>query len=81
MHYLFVVHKKLLTAQNETDTCALTHRKRIHVIDQTISLLSHFERMAIRYDNADVTRKCNSGLTGLVYVLLLNVNMCDFWKT
>jgi len=32
--YLVVcVDEKSLTARNETDTCALTHRKRVHVID------------------------------------------------
>jgi len=46
-----------MTARNET------YRKRVQVIDPTISLLSDFERIAIRYDNADVTRKCNSGRT------------------
>jgi len=37
-----VVRKKLLTARNETDTLALTHRTRVHVIDPTISLMNGF---------------------------------------
>ena len=55
-----------LTVCHPTDTLALTHRNRAHVIDSTISLLSDFEQMAIRYDTADAIRKCNSGLTYMI---------------
>jgi len=49
MRYLSVVRKK--SKRNETDTSPLTERKRVHVIDPTISLLSDFLRMAIRHFN------------------------------
>jgi len=42
MRYLSVIRQKSLTERNETDTCPLTDSKRVHVIDQTISLLSDF---------------------------------------
>jgi len=40
MRYLSVIRKKSLTERNETDTCPLTDSKRVHVIDQAISLFS-----------------------------------------
>jgi len=42
MRYLSVIRQKSPTERNETDTCALTDSKRVHVIDPTISLLSDF---------------------------------------
>ena len=42
---------KKLTDRNETDTCPLTDSKRVHAIDQTISLLSDCLRIAFRQFN------------------------------
>jgi len=42
MHEQSIIRKKSLTVRKETDTPALTHMKRVHVIDPTISLLSYF---------------------------------------
>ena len=42
MRYLSIIRKKMLTEQNETDTCPLTVSKHVHVIDPMITLYGDF---------------------------------------
>jgi len=61
MQYLSVIRQKSLTERNKTDTCPLTDSKRVHVIDQTISLLSNY--LTDSLPSNWLTDTCNSGLT------------------
>jgi len=42
MRYLSVIPKNAHRAQRNGHTCPLTDSKRVHVIDQTISVLSDY---------------------------------------